>query len=208
MKGFHFYLSVTLVLISGFAAAQNTGTPPGTSPGQGSNSGSSEQKGGAMASSGAIKVLAPKPDEKVGASAVTLRFQLVNTGLSPDPSPTYRVQLDSRDPVEMTGTEYSFTGLAAGDHVITIDLVDANHTPVSGSHTEVRFKTENQGAKPAAAGETSALLPPQVRRAALPLPPGDAADELPSAGGELPLLSMVGFGVLIGGVISAMRTRR
>jgi hypothetical protein len=161
-----------------------------------------------MASSSAIKVLSPKVDEKLQASVVTLRYELVNTGLSADPSPTYRLQLDGRDPVETTASEYSFTGLQPGDHVITIDLVDANHTPVGGSHTEVRFHSSNGAAAPAASGQTSSLYPPIVKRAALPLPPGNPTDQLPSAGGELPLLSMVGFGVLAGGVISAMKTRK
>jgi len=207
MKGYRFILAILLVSVSGLAGAQTSGTSTGSTPGQGSRSGTSEERGGAMASSGAIRVLSPKVGEKIGASAVTVRFQLVNTGLAPDPSPTYRVQLDSRDPVETTGSDYSFTGLAAGEHVVTIDLVDANHTTVGGSHTEVRFTTENPGARPATGGETSQLTPPVVRRAALPLP-GNDSNELPSAGGELPLLSMVGFGVLVGGVISAMRTRK
>lgn len=161
-----------------------------------------------MASSAAIKVLSPKVNEKVGGSAVTVRFQLVKASMTADTSPTYRVQLDGRDPVEITSTEHSFSGLKDGEHVITIDLVDANHTPVPISHTEVRFSSFTPGANGASGTPTGALAVPTVVKAKWELPTGEAHKELPSAGSELPLLSMVGFGVLVGGVISAMRTRR
>jgi hypothetical protein len=129
--------------------------------------------------------------------------------------------------VETTSTEYSFTGLKSGNHVLTVELVDANHTPIMGSNTEVRFSSGNQAsvgteqapARPQSQQPQQAqpqqpqppradLQPPSIHKASLPLPPSSGSDELPSAGGELPLLSMVGFGVLAGGLISAMRTRR
>jgi len=205
MKGYRFYLVILVVFISTLAIAQTTGNQSGTAPGQGSTTPSTQGKGDTMAASAAIKVLSPTVGEKIKDSSVTLRFQLTNAGMAPDPSPTYRVQLDSRDPVETSSTEQSFTGLQPGDHVITIDLVDANHTPVGGSHTEVRFKSGDGSPEPKATGQTSSLYPDGVRKAALPLP---SEKELPSAGGELPLLSMVGFGVLIGGLISALKTRK
>ncbi|HET9696730.1 MAG TPA: hypothetical protein VFP40_07685 [Terriglobales bacterium] len=205
MKGYRFYLAILFVAVSSLAIAQVTGNQPGTGPAQGSTTPSTPGKGAAMASSAAIKILSPTIGEEVKDTSVTLRFQLVNAGMAPDPSPTYRVQLDSRDPVETSSTEQSFTGLQPGDHVIAVDLVDANHTPVGGSHTEVHFKSGDGTEKPKAAGQTSSLYPPLVRTAALPLP---SEKELPSAGGELPLISMVGFGVLIGGIISALKTRK
>ncbi len=206
MKGYRLYLAILFVAVSSLAIAQSTGNQPSTAPGQGSTTPSTQGKGAALASSAAIKILSPTIGEEVKDSSITLRFELVNTGMAPDPSPTYRVQLDSRDPVETSSTEQSFTGLQPGDHVIAVDLVDANHTPVGGSHTEVHFKSGDGSEKPKAAGQTSSLYyPPVVRKAALPLP---SEKELPSAGGELPLISMVGFGVLIGGIISALKTRK
>jgi hypothetical protein len=190
------------------AFGQSSGTAPGTAASQGSATMATQEQGGTTSGNGAIKVLSPKVNEKLEASIVTLRYQLVNTGLAADPSPTYRLQLDGRDPVETTSSEYNFTGLQPGEHVITIDVVDANHTPVGGSHTEVRFQSANPGAAPPASGQTSSLSPPTVKKAALPLPTGNGTEQLPSAGGELPLLSMVGFGVLAGGMISAMKTRK
>jgi hypothetical protein len=52
---------------------------------------------------------------------------------------------------------------------------------------------------------------PILMRAALeePLRPlsAEAAQALPSSAGALPLLSVIGFGVLLGGIASAMKTR-
>ena len=209
MKTFKYSFALVLILVPLIVLAQTTATQPGTAPSQGSTTPNTGQAGGAMASSAAIKVLSPKVNEKIGSSAVTVRFQLQNTALAADPSPTYRVQLDGRDPVETTSTENSFTGLPDGEHTVTIDLVDANHTPIATSHTEERFSTFTPGTKGAAGStsKTGSLTPPTIVKAKWELPEGKA-DELPAAAGELPLLSMLGFGVLVGGIVSAMRTRR
>jgi hypothetical protein len=57
------------------------------------------------------------------------------------------------------------------------------------------------------------LPSPQVRPQQLqphhgvqPLPQ-PLANDLPNGNGSLPLLSIIGFGILVGGVISALRTR-
>jgi hypothetical protein len=223
MKGLRFQFIAAFILVPLLAGAQSSGTTPDTN-----------EAGGTMASSSAIKILSPKADEKVGSSAISVKYELLNDAISAAGSPNYRLQLDSRDPVETTSTEYSFSGLAAGSHVLTVEVVDANHTPITGSQTEVHFTSSNQlppaGAQQQAQPQQpqqpaqpqqaqpqqqaqpksprAELKPPDVRKANLPLPSGNGSDELPSAGGELPLLSMVGFGVLVGGVISAMRTRR
>ncbi|HWR13947.1 MAG TPA: hypothetical protein VN577_03910 [Terriglobales bacterium] len=200
-------LTLLLLVLPLVAAGQNPNGLTGTTPtSQGAKVPGSNAPGTTMAASGAIKVLSPKINEKVESSAVTLRFQLQNTGMAPDPSPTYRVQLDSRDPVEITSTEYSFSGIPVGDHVITVELVDANHTPVAASQTQVRFTTVAPGssAKQTSSAETESQDVTPKSQAA----DSNGSKNLPSAGSELPLLSMVGFGVLVGGVISAMRTRR
>jgi hypothetical protein len=160
-----------------------------------------------MAASNSLRILSPTVGEKIGNTAVTLRYQLTDKAASASGSPTYRVQLDARDPAETLGTEYSFTGLAPGDHTIFVELVDANHVTINGSRTVVHFKTFTPGADQKSQ-TTGALQPPLVIKANLPVPPATGSRPLPSAGGELPLLSMVGFGVLVGGVISAMRTRK
>lgn len=196
-----FILSLT---IPNFAAAQSpagrgTGNPP---PGT--------NDGVFMAASNSLRIVSPKVGEKIGSTAVTLQYQLTDNAASASASPTYRVQLDGRDPAETLDTQYSFTGLAPGDHTIVVELVDANHTPIAGSQATVHFKTftpgtTNDNQRPQTTGS---LIPPPIVKANMPIPATNPADQLPSAGGELPLLSMVGFGVLVGGVISAMRTRK
>jgi hypothetical protein len=231
MKGLRHYLAAALLFVPLMAGAQATGSSTGSAPTQGATKPSTNQTGAAMASSSAIKILSPKAGEKIGSSALTVTYELVNDGITAASSPNFRLQLDGRDPVDTTSTEHSFSGLTPGKHVVTVEVVDANETPIMGSRTEVHFTTANQ--LPAAGNQQqqpqsgqqaqpqqqpsqqaqpqsprAELLPPSVHKATLPLPPAAGSDELPSAGGELPLLSMVGFGVLVGGAISAMRTRR
>lgn len=212
---------------TGTANAPTNSTAPNVSANAASDSGS------VMAASNDLRILSPKVGQKIGTSDISVRYELTNTNADAAPSPTYRVQLDGRDPAETLDTSYSFTGLAPGAHTFTVELVDANHTPIMGSQAVVHFTVllpgSNNSTTPATGGQaapgasgttppggtasqtkphpTSSLAPPPVVKANMPLPPEDAA-ELPSSGGELPLLSMVGFGVLVGGVISAIRTRK
>lgn len=171
-----------------------------------------------MAASSSLRILSPKVGEKIGSSSIDVRYEMTNTNADAAASPTYRVQLDERDPSETLDTEYNFTGLAPGAHTVTIELVDANHTPIQGSQAVVHFTTFTPGANGTSKaggttpGPTSSLdqsdgplAAPRVVKANMPLP---SRNELPNSGGELPLLSMVGFGVLVGGVISAMRSRK
>lgn len=168
-----------------------------------------------MAASDSLRILQPGVGEKISNSSVEVRYELVNRGADAAASPTYRLQLDGRDPVETLDTSYDFTGLAPGAHTVVLELVDANHTPIGGSRAVLHFTVLAPGAQPGSAAPagpekphtTGSLAPPSIVKANLPLP-GNDRNQLPSAGGELPLLSMVGFGVLVGGVISAMRGRK
>ncbi len=193
--------AVTLTFSFLVGARSNNGNALGTV----GTAATADQSGGAMAASSSIKILSPKVGEKIGSSALTVKYQLSSSSASADSSPTYKLQLDSQDPVETIQTEYSFSGLKPGNHVLTIELVDANHTPIVGSQAQVSFTTVDQ-LPPATSQQTGELITPSLHKASLPLPADNSA--LPTAGGELPLLSMVGFGVLVGGVISAMRTRK
>ena len=194
---------VILISLSNFLAAQNgTNSVPSTAP------------TAVMAASENLRITSPTLGERIGNTQVTIQYEITNRGADAAPSPTYRVQLDGRDPAETLDTSYTFAGLAPGDHSLTVLLVDANHNPIMGSRAIVHFKTYTPGANPSgatanpgAAGSApqATLAPPAVVKAKLPLPSGS---ELPNAGGELPLLSLVGFGVLFGGAISAMRTRK
>jgi hypothetical protein len=208
MHPFRNALLILSLSLSSFALAQTSpGGSTGSSPGQGATTPGTGQPGGYMAASSSLKILSPTVDQKIGSSTLSVRYEVTNQGASAAPSPTFRLQLDGRDPVETLGTEYSFTGLTPGAHSITIEMVDANHTPIGGSQAVVHFKTFTAGAKTptSQAAPTSPLSPPPVVKAKMALP---TDDQLPAAGGELPLLSMVGLGVLAGGLISAMRTRK
>ena len=183
----------------------------GAQTGSGGNSSGSGQA--IMAASSSLKILSPTVGQKIGSTTVSVRYEVTNSAASAASSPTYRVQLDARDPAETLDTEYDFNGLKPGPHSVTVELVDANHTPIPGSQTIVHFNTFTPGLTPAtgtkqAPQTTGALAPPAIVKASMPLPASNPADRLPSAGGELPLLSMIGFGVLVGGVISALRTRK
>lgn len=192
----HIFSLVAFLVISISAFAQASGAADNNKP------------GAEMATSGMIKVLSPKVNERLGSSAVIIRFQLEASGAAADSMPTYRVHLDGRNPVETTSTEHSFAGLTDGEHVISIDLVDANHVPVPLSHTEVRFQTYTPTTNNKVSSATSVRNVPPTVKANWELPASEGHPDLPTGATELPLLSMVGFGVLVGGVISAMRTRR
>ena len=208
------------VLSVGVAVGQNgvSMTPSNSNAPNGvANTPGKSTTGNATAASNDLRILSPKVGEKVGSSDVDVRYELTNTHADADASPTYRVQLDGRDPSETLDTDHNFSGLAPGPHTVTIELVDANHTPIVGSRAVVHFTTFLPGAKgskntpatttaPAGANQSpqAFLREPTIVSASLSVP----VEELPSAAGALPLLSMVGFGVLVGGVISSMRARR
>src|SRR5438270_2374851 len=86
----------------------------------------------------AVNILAPKPGAKLTTNFVQVQYDLANAS-SASSSPTFRLRLDARDPVDTTDTSYTFTGLTPGAHTVSITVVDANGTPVSGSQSEIRF---------------------------------------------------------------------
>ena len=153
------------------------------------------QSAGAGAQATALRIVAPKPGEKLAQTFVAVQYQL----MGPATAETYELRLDARDPVQTKDTSYTFNGLTPGSHDLVIQMVDANGTPIMGTRSEVKFVTVNPpaGANPASLGPMADLPPP-------PLPmPGPI--DMPNS--SLPLLSILGFGILVGGVISALRTR-
>jgi uncharacterized protein (DUF2141 family) len=128
-----------------------------------------------------LRVTAPQNGQKFGDDIVEVHFELINRSVVASSSPAYQLQLDSETRVQTTSTEYTFTGLQPGPHTVAVEAVDANGTTIPGSANAVKF----------------IVLPPS---------PADK-DSLPEAGGALPLLSVIGFGVLLGGIASALKTR-
>lgn len=129
-----------------------------------------------------IRISAPLAGQQLASNVIAVRYELLNPAASAG-APNFRLQIDGLDPVSTRDTQYTFTGLAPGDHTVTVTLVDANGTPAPGGRAEVQFKT------PA------------------PSPTGAASPSLPSGGSPLPILSLIGFGVLIWQGFVAMRSR-
>jgi hypothetical protein len=205
----------------------------------------------------AVRFLTPQPGEKLQQSAVTVRYAIDQPQVVAASTPTFKVRLDGREPVETTEKEATFTGLAPGNHTLAVEVVDANGTPVQGTHTEIQFIVAPEpapSADPAAAKPPAVTAPPENgptnrQRRKKPQPqteppqaslskpelisasvkivprasfsgqsgngPSGAPENgrlaqdgnLPEAASALPLLSIIGAGMLIGGLLSARKTR-
>ncbi len=157
-----------------------------------------------------ITILTPTPGQTLTDRYVHLRFELSQP--VPSGEPIFLVQLDSREPISMSDTDYTFPDeLQPGPHTIRVTLVDANNMPIEGATATVQFKVPalqpaNNNGSPviqSAAGNIAGAAP------APPIPPelhNDGDIKLPLRGSPLPLLSLIGFGLLIGGAAHAMRT--
>jgi hypothetical protein len=161
---------------------------------------------------GVVHITAPRQDLRQIANFIDLRYELTTPAIAASSSPNFKIQLDSNATVNTTSTQQSFTGLTAGTHVISVQSVDANGTPIPDSQATVRFTvvptTTNGGSVSQSRTQATLTSPPQAKTAIAPgVTVGDHEDSLPPASSSLPILSIVGFGVLVGGVISAMKTR-
>ncbi len=157
-----------------------------------------------------LKIVSPQNGARITESFVDVRYELTNPATAASPTPTFQLQLDGGDPVQTASTEFTFTGLAPGAHTVIVEAVDANSTPLAGTRHEVRFTVLPQGPKSTA--PSSHLTNPAGHAARLQYATyhsaSDAADNaLPNTGSALPLLSIIGFGVLLGGIASALKTR-
>ncbi len=186
-------LSVILVG-SALLYAQPTAAP---TPGAGGATQAPNETVNPLAQSRLIRILTPVAGQASASNAILVRYELTNPGADAG-EPNFKLQLDGMDPVTTTATEYNFTGLAPGGHSITIVLVDANGTPIRGGSAVVQFSVKNPA--PAPRGSSALENAPTVD--------GDGKQGQPAvASNSLPILSLIGFGVLIGGVASALKTR-
>ena len=141
-----------------------------------------------------VHILSPAPNQQLSTNYVDVNYELVNPGVDGG-APNFELQLDARDAVDTSETAYTFIGLQPGKHTLTVQLVDANGTPIPGGQSMVVFFVVGSGsAQPGAHAPGSTVNS------------SDPPDVAP-ASSALPLLSVIGFGVLLGGVASAMRTR-
>ena len=147
---------------------------------------------------GALRVNTPKANEILTQSFVHVTYQLVNPGATPAPSPNFTVQLDGNDPVTTAALDYTFTGLTPGVHTVTVTLVDANGVPIANSSLSTKFVVNN-GVRDQTAAPT-ALYPVRGR---LHVAKSEAAS-LPLGNTPTPMLSLLGFVVLVGGIWTAI----
>src|SRR5207248_9353647 len=125
-----------------------------------------------------------------------------------EPTPSFQVRLDDSSPVATTSTEQTFTGVRRGAHRASVQAVDANNVPVRGTLAEVQFVIlpESEQAPGAASGTAGPGLVAPAKRGA-GIKPAALEEEMPQSSTSLPLLAIIGFGVLAGGITSAMRAR-
>ncbi len=185
-----------------------------------------------------VQILSPRQGEKLQQNAVSVRYAFEPEQNAPaPPTPNYVVRLDGRDPIQTQDTEVTFTGLSAGPHTVTVELVDANGMAIPRGRSQVQFTVNPQVPGQSGAGQqnspgqggsqaptTNPRRPPQSRldpqldpelsaeafRLGLDEPEQtirSTADELAS-GNSIPLFSCIGAGVLLGGWFSARRTTR
>lgn len=189
MKRTHFVLILIVLAATAFAQtvpSQNNGAAPSASPGA------------------VVSILKPASGAKLQQDSVTITFALTNPGATASGMPNYEVRLDSQDPETTTSTTHTFTGLTPGPHTVTVQLVDANGTPVTGGQAVVNFTVLRKAAMlhgTQAIAEALRLKPSDIQVA------NSSSPQQVSAGGTLPLISVIGFGVLLGGIVSAMRSR-
>lgn len=204
---------IALLTFTLFASAQTSSAPP-----------SRELGGTRPAASGTVnpapqstllRILTPVASQKLTNNMTTVRFELTNPTAVAG-TPNYLVQMDGSDPISTSQTQQVFTGLSAGAHTVTVELVDANGAPIQGGRAAVQFFIAPP-AQPATKtpGGTANTAPSkrELKIAGFKFQRPDPAtlnqDEsnLPPASSPLPLISIIGFGVLVGGIVSAMKTR-
>jgi hypothetical protein len=150
----------------------------------------------------ALRVNTPKANENISQTFVHVTYQLTNTGISAAASPTFTIQLDGNDPVNTTASDYTFTGLTPGAHTVTVTLADANGSPIAHSSVSTKFTVVDGTGIGHAPSASSFYFPnPNLR-----LNTREIA-ALSDGSTPLPMLSLVGFVVLIGGICTAVRVR-
>lgn len=159
------------------------------------------------APAGAVRIVSPRPGDKLVNNFVEVRYE-VAAAASAAGSPTFRLRLDSRDPITTTDLSHTFTGLSAGAHTVTVELVDANGTPISGSVAQIEFSVVTGQNAPARPPRPSSRIKNAGEYQPVALHSAEDRGELPQTGSNLPLLSVIGLGVLIGGLASALKVTR
>ena len=117
------------------------------------------------------------------------------------------VQLDSADAAG--SSKSAFAGLEPGMHTARVVLMDEQNQPLQGGVAMVHFRVHATTVPPG----TAAVAPQQVTGAPAPppIPPelrGDGDAIVPISSSPLLLISMIGFALLIGGILPGIRSRK
>jgi hypothetical protein len=158
-----------------------------------------------------VLILAPVAGQTLTSNSVDLSFELVQPAMNGEPR--FLIQLDDAAPIRTSSTDYTFHQLLPGSHSIQVTLVDASNSPVQSGSATVQFAIQSvpqathsnasrkQCSRPTIAGAAPVKpIPSELRN--------DGDISLPMAGSPLPVLSLIGFGLLIGGAAQAMRKRK
>ena len=122
-------------------------------------------------------------------------------------NPNVLVQLDT--PNATDGADNAFAGLEPGVHTARVILMDAQNQPLQGGVAMVHFRVH---ATTAPSG-TAAVPPQPVQGAPVPppIPPelrSDGDPVVPLKSSPLLLVSIIGFALLIGGILPGIRSRK
>ncbi len=184
-----FRSSILLIcLAAGVVAVQSQGPPASGPPAAAAGVPIANDARGAL-----VRILTPSAGQQLKVNYVEVSYELVNPGVSGG-EPNFLLQLDAQDPVTTRDTSYTFTGVTPGQHTLNVQVVDANGTPVSGGRASVVFFVASPSSSLPATGPSGAA--------------GGGHHELASAASSLPLISVIGFGALLGGLASALRARK
>jgi len=209
---------VTLVLASqflGVAALAQTIAPPGPTAG---SLATATVPVNEIPQSSVIRILTPVANQTAAnGNAVDVRFELVSPASNAG-NPNFLIQLDGSEPIRTSSMQQTLTGVKSGPHNLSVELIDASNTPVVGSRAVVQFSVSaaanpTASVSPTTHGETPILEADAQQQQATQGGPQDPAaanaaqEPLPAANSLLPLVSVIGFGVLVGGIASAMKTR-
>jgi hypothetical protein len=154
-----------------------------------------------------IHIVSPTSGENLEGSSVSIRYEVSSTKRTSARSTTFRIQMDAQPPVETTETAYTFDSVAPGPHDVTVELLDSRKRPLSSSLVKTSFVSAEPDTSSTAELVVEPMLPPSLQKVAMFLPQAAAPIDPGDGSAEMPLLSVIGLGVLVGGMVSAMKTR-
>lgn len=87
----------------------------------------------------ALKIVLPRPGEHIPGTFVTVKYEVNSPKGTSSNLTTFELKLDGREGVQTIDHEHTFTGLSEGAHTVSIDVLDKEGSPVSGTHSTIDF---------------------------------------------------------------------